>query len=326
MSTPMKVNDSIVRRFASLFAGRTDVWGALHGQAVKEPVNCTQYRNHLAGVTSLGIYPLTTQGLVHWAAIDIDRQDPHLALDLMEALHALEVTQGVYLERSKGKGYHVIVLLSGWAPAVVVRRIARAALNEAGLPATTEVFPKQDRLSEITPWGNYLNLPYFGGNNPQGRRMILDPRQLCPIPLEIWLRQVKSLPVEGLDSALRRLPRIAEPESDSLESRGSRAPVIALVSGIHATGTRRPTLVSIAGYLRYRGVAEDVAVLLLIPWARQHFAPPLPDAEIEKHVRGIYRRYGLGRGVGQSFIDPNTVLSLDSAPAELREALIEVWG
>jgi hypothetical protein len=56
---------------------------------------------------------------------------------------------------------------------------------------------------------------------------------------------------------------------------------------------RRPTLVSLAGHLRCRGVAEDVAVMLLLPWAREHFKPPLPDAEVEKHIRGIYRRYGI---------------------------------
>jgi hypothetical protein len=137
-STATILSDSTVRRFASLFAGRTDVWGALHGQAVEEPVNRVHYLRHLAGVTSLGIYPLTLQGKVRWIAVDIDRQDLRLALGLVEALHDLEVTQGVYLERSKGKGYHVIVMLSDWAPAVDLRRIAKAALKEAGLPPTTD--------------------------------------------------------------------------------------------------------------------------------------------------------------------------------------------
>jgi hypothetical protein len=67
-----------------------------------------------------------------------------------------------------------------------------------------------------------------------------------------------------------------------------------LLSKTHQTGTRRPTLVSLAGHLRVRGVDEDVVVELLLPWAREHFSPQLPDGEIEKHVRGIYRRYGLG--------------------------------
>src|SRR5918996_5773199 len=140
--TPAKaeiIDDPMVERFSFLFAGRTDVWGAVHGQAIKAPVTMTQYRNHLAGKTSLGIYPLTPQGLVRWFAIDIDKLDPALALRLLAALDTLGLSQGVYLERSKGKGYHILVLLSDWSPAVAVRRIAKAALQMAGLPAATEI-------------------------------------------------------------------------------------------------------------------------------------------------------------------------------------------
>src|SRR5918996_5714911 len=95
------INDPMVERFSSLFAGRTDVWGAVHGQAIKSPVTITQYRNHLAGKTSLGIYPLTLQGLVRWFAIDIDKQDPALALRLVETLRTFGIAHGIYLERSK---------------------------------------------------------------------------------------------------------------------------------------------------------------------------------------------------------------------------------
>jgi hypothetical protein len=47
--------DTTLQRFASLFQGRTDVWGALHGQAVKETVGLGHYRKHLEGRASLGI-------------------------------------------------------------------------------------------------------------------------------------------------------------------------------------------------------------------------------------------------------------------------------
>ena len=57
-------------------------------------------------------------------------------------------------------------------------------------------------------------------------------------------------------------------------------------------GGRRPALVRLAGYLRYRGIPEEVAVVLLLPWARKAFMDPLPMEEIERHVRGIYQRYG----------------------------------
>ena len=292
--TPAKaeiIDDPMVERFSFLFAGRTDVWGAVHGQAIKAPVTMTQYRNHLAGKTSLGIYPLTPQGLVRWFAIDIDKLDPALALRLLAALRTLGLSQGVYLERSKGKGFHIIILLSDWVLAIQARRIAKAALSQAGLPTTTEIFPKQDQLTQATPWGNYLNLPYFGGDNPEGRRMLVDPGTLTPVPLRIWLEEVKPFPVDALPAVANALP--AKPEA-AVRRGPSKAETLAKLSGIQEPGMRRPTLVSLTGYLWCRGVDEDVAVELLLPWAREHFSPPLSDGEIEKHVRGIYRRYGLG--------------------------------
>jgi hypothetical protein len=281
------IDDPMVERFSFLFAGRTDVWGAVHGQAIKEPVTITHYRNHLAGETSLGIYPLTPQGLVRWFAIDIDKLDPALALRLLAALCTLGLSQGVYLERSKGKGFHIIILLSDWVSASQVRRIAKTALSQAGLPATTEIFPKQDQLTQDTPWGNYLNLPYFTGDNPQGRRMVVDPGTLTPVPLRIWLEEVKPFPIDALPSVADALP--AKPEAAARPG-PSKAEILAKLSDTQEPGMRRPTLVSLTGYLRCRGVDEEVAVMLLLPWAREHFSSPLSDGEIEKHVRGIYRR------------------------------------
>ena len=249
------------------------------------------YRRHLEGHCSLGIYPLTPEGLVRWSAIDIDRQDPTLAFQLIAALVSLGIDHGIYLERSKGKGYHIIVFLSDWSSAVAVRRIAKAALQIAGLPAATEIFPKQDRLTRQTPWDSYLNLPYFGGDNPEGRRMILNSDNLAPIPLQVWLEQVTCFPAESLESIASALPE--EPPARADTGR-LQAKALDLLSSTHTAGTRHPTLVSLTGHLRVRGVGEDVAVELLLPWAREHLSPPLPDGEIEKHVRGIYRRYGLG--------------------------------
>ncbi len=261
---------AVAEHFSALFPGRTDVWGALHGQAVKEQVTLNHYRRHLEGQTSLGIYPLRPDGLVRWLAVDIDQPDPDLPLAVMDALYGLGINRGVYLERSKSKDYHVPILLSDWTPAVDIRRIARAAVSRAGLHTKTEIFPKQDRLTPETPYGNYLNLPYFGGDNPEGRRMVLNPRDLTPVPLKAWLETVETFPTGSLPLVLDALPR--EPEASQRQGHPT-SEVVDMLSATLAPGSRRPTLVSLAGYLRYRGVAEEVAVALLLPWAQQHFDP-----------------------------------------------------
>ena len=95
--------------------------------------------------------------------------------------------------------------------------IAKAALSLAGLPAATEVFPKQDHLSEDTPWGNYLNLPYFGGGDSEGRRMVFEPDSLMPIPLEKWLDEVRVFPISDLVLVLSRLPEETASHSSATE-------------------------------------------------------------------------------------------------------------
>lgn len=316
------IADSVTEAFASLFQGRTDVWGALRGQAIKESVTLAHYRNHLAGNVSLGIYPLRPDGRIRWCAVDVDIQDSAPSLRVLAALCSLGLRQGVYLERSKSKGFHIIIILSDWAQAAHVRRMAKAALRDAGLPQTTEVFPKQDRLTTDTPWGNYLNLPYFGSDNPEGRRMVVDPNSLTPLPLQVWLDQVEPFPVDALPPIVEVLPG----KLGVTQRQGhSKAELLNKLSGNHELGARRPTLVSLAGYLRCRGIAEDVAVMFLLPWASQHCNPPLPEAEIKKHIRGIYSRYGLGKPETRSPVNADAVISLDNAPPDIQEALSEVW-
>ena len=317
------VDVSIVRLFASLFPGRYDVWGALHGEAIKERLTLTHFRRHLEGRVSLGIYPLRRDGAVKWFAGDIDRNEPEHALGLAEAFRQLGLTSGVYVERSKGKGFHVLVLLDHWLPARDVRLAAKEALRIAGLPVGTEVFPKQDRLTDETPWGNYLNLPYFGGDNPQGRRMIINPLTLAPWPLEDWLASVQLFPTDALPHVLDNLPDADRGKQS--QAKNSPGDILELLLTTHASGSRRPGVVRLAGYLRVRGVPEHVAVALLLPWARQHNQPSLADAEIERHIQGIYRRYGV-RSVGDlSAVDPGEIVSLDDLPAHLDEALWEIW-
>ena len=41
------------------------------------------------------------------------------------------------------------------------------------------------------------------------------------------------------------------------------------------------------------GRREEVAVALVLPWAKTSFTEPLPAEEVERHIRGIYNRYGM---------------------------------
>ena len=56
------MSDQIIKEFAGLFRGRTDIYGLVEGCSVKEPVTEELYQLHLEGKKSLGIYPLLESG------------------------------------------------------------------------------------------------------------------------------------------------------------------------------------------------------------------------------------------------------------------------
>lgn len=295
-----------VKAFATLFRGRLDAWGAFPRYCKHEPVTFGHYERHLKGEVSLGIYPLLDNGTCSWIAADLDQpgtthwhngpDDAVPALTLMESLGYYGVNQGVSLEKTKSKGWRVWTFFSAPVLARHARRIFYAALGKAGLPSSIEVFPKQDFVSAPTPdnpfpVGNYVHLPYFGGkpSAERGGRVMVDPKTLIPIPIGDFLRYCRCFPADALSLVLENLP-----EAETNKRVGHTPEEIAsILSRPLAVGERRPSLVKLAGYLRYRDIPEEVAVRLLLPWAGKAFTEPLPTDEIERHVRGIYRRYGI---------------------------------
>lgn len=177
-------------RFADLFQGRTDAWGAVHGESKHEPVTRNLWDDHLYGSGSLGIYPLVPDAgggepLVHWGCSDIDRGLEMLVLakNLHRALAALGLTS--WIERSKGKGYHVWVLSADWVPAEYMRRALLVAHQLAGVPPT-EVNPKQTSTANLAVGlGNYVNLPYAKRFADMGKRVVLDPATDFGVPMRL---------------------------------------------------------------------------------------------------------------------------------------------
>jgi len=95
-----------------------------------------------------------------------------------------------------------------------------------------------------------------------------------------------------------------------------------LLNSTIAVGARRPTVARLAGAMREKGIEEKAAVALITPWADSAFVEPLPAAEVEKHVRGVYQRYGVnGDKAGEeprSRFHPIPVsLLLETAPTSI---------
>jgi len=305
-STPL--GQHIIKAFAILFGGRTDAWGQFPRYCKHEPVTLAHYERHLKGKVSLGIYPLRDDGTCSWIAADLDQpgtapwhngpDDVTPALRLMKALTYYGANRGLALEKTKSKGWRVWLFFSAPVLAKHVRRLFYAALDRSGLPSSVEVFPKQDVLGRPTPSnphpvGNFVHLPYFGGgpSGPRCGRVFVNAKTLMPIPLEELLEHPRVFPVDALPLVLENLPKV-----ESNRSSGHAPQEIAdILSRTLSVGERRPTLVKLTGYLRYRGIPEEVAIGLLLPWAEKAFSEPLSAEEVERHIRGVYGRYGLGK-------------------------------
>ena len=99
------------------------------------------------------------------------------------------------------------------------------------------------------------------------------------------------------------------------------------------TGSRHPTIVSDAGYHLSAGHPLEVAIASALA-INKTFEEPLPDAEVDKHVKGIYGRYEAGKpkklcqdDISQSVLEKigrKNIISCNSGLHRYNEA-VGVW-
>jgi hypothetical protein len=128
---------------------------------VRAPPIDAVWEAHLNGVEpALGIIPIRADNSCTWGTIDID-QYPIDHTALVQKVRRLKLPLVVC--RSKSGGAHCFLFTKDPVPAVDMQdylKASAALLGEAG----REIFPKQTEiLVDRGDTGNFLNLPYFGG-------------------------------------------------------------------------------------------------------------------------------------------------------------------
>lgn len=164
-----------ITRFQAIFSGLDTAYGTYKIEAskdsgkqagkavvVRKPPTDDLWVKHLEGIDpSLGIIPIRADNSCIWGCIDID-QYPLDHQGLIKRIRSLDLPLVVC--RSKSGGAHVFLFVSSPIPAADMQRYLKACaalLGEAG----REIFPKQaEILVERGDIGNFLNLPYFGGD------------------------------------------------------------------------------------------------------------------------------------------------------------------
>lgn len=177
-------------RFAQLFDGNKEAYGAEEGAAVRlsgvkgwDDLSDV-VRAHLDGSAEpIGVYPMVQLAdgwYVKWGCIDFDLGDEE------SFIHARNVQMASYavglhgwVERSRSKGYHVWFFCGHWVPAEMMRHALLALCQVVDAPAK-EINPKQVTLAD-GQLGNYVRLPYPGHYAPehvgppdQRRRVMVD--------------------------------------------------------------------------------------------------------------------------------------------------------
>jgi len=165
-----------ITRFKAIFQGLDIAYGTYRierakdsgkqaGKAmvIRKPPTDELWVKHLEGVEpSLGIIPIRADNSCIWGCVDIDQYPLDLAGLVMKVR---KLGLPLVVCRSKSGGAHVFLFTSEPVPASDMQRYLKAVaalLGESG----REIFPKQTEiLVERGDTGNFLNLPYFGGDD-----------------------------------------------------------------------------------------------------------------------------------------------------------------
>ena len=189
--------DEKIALFRQLFRGRTDIypvrWESSKGGAGYSPACKNEWRpgvcgkprikcsackqrqflpvtdrviyNHLAGVHTIGIYPLLKNDTCYFLATDFDksswRED---ALAYLQSCQELNIPAALEISRS-GQGAHAWIFFSETVPAADARRLGAAIISytcsrthQLSLDSYDRFFPNQDTLPK-GGFGNLIALP-----------------------------------------------------------------------------------------------------------------------------------------------------------------------
>lgn len=246
-------------------------------RTVREAVTVSLWQQHLDGTRPLGIIPIRADSTCMWGAIDIDDYTlDHAAL--VKRLAQLEVPSVVC--KTKSGGAHIYVFFREPVPASDVMSKLRelsARLDRGGC----EVFPKQEEmLLDRGDLGNWLNMPYFGGDKSPRYAVLPDGRG---ITVDQFLAMGEKLRM-GRQQFLSLLPRPVAKGSGGEFSQGPPCLEVLTAEGF-PEGTRNNGLMAL-GVLAKKMHPDDWQTYL-DRWNNQYMSPPLSHEEVRSVVRGL---------------------------------------
>ena len=284
------VTESLAEKFFKLFAGLERAHGRYdlskgysdgakkQGRAsvVNGPITPALWEEHLKGNIGVGVVPIRDDATVVWGAIDIDTYSldlPKMSIDLANSPFVVC--------RSKSGGAHIFAFTSEPVPASLMQeRLAKAAaaLGFGGV----EIFPKQSELlAERGDIGNWLNMPYFGGE-ASVRYALIGGESVSP---EEFITAAEARKMSFND--LANFSLIDDSEGAKIIPDGPPCLQLLCKNGI-SSGGRNNALYNIGVYLKmsnpddWREMFED--------YNRKYVEPPLGSGEVLMLMKSLDKK------------------------------------
>lgn len=280
---------SVAERFYKLFAGLNRAYGRYDvipdktkvkqtGKilTLREPATPEIWKEHLAGKIGIGIVPITDEGTCRFGAIDIDVYDGIDYKAIAKQVSKLPLIAC----RTKSGGVHLYLFCMEDVSAELVRGKLMEWAVHLGFSGV-EVFPKQTRLAGPNDYGNWINMPYQGGDKTE-RYAIYKGKQLTT---SRFLSIAESLAVSA--EALEAIEIVQDQKvQDHLE--GAPPCLQTLAMRGFGEGSRNNGLFNLGVYLRKR--YEDQWTEHLDEVNQTFMDPPLGHKEVQQIERSVARK------------------------------------
>ena len=247
-------------------------------KVIREPTTVDMWEDHLKGGTGLGIIPITSENTCLWGAIDIDQYDVSHK-DLINVLKKNKIPAVV--GRTKSGGAQGWIFLTAHIEADEMQRKLTelsAALGYSG----SEIFPKQTTiLLDRGDTGNFLNMPYFGGEKTTRYGFNEQGDGLNPEDFIEYSRQYITTP-----SQFRKLNMSFGTKEGVLEE---GPPCLQhLCSKGFGEGSRNNALFNLGVYARM--FDEDNWEQLVQRYNVDYLSPPLSHGEVGNTIRQLKKK------------------------------------
>jgi len=243
-------------------------------RTIRGPVTSDLWSEHLEGKKSIGVVPITDEGISYFGCIDIDIYDAQIWKTIDEKITKYKLPLIPCL--TKSGGLHLYTFSKDGVSAKLLRSTLMQWAVLLGY-SDTEIFPKQIELASEHDTGNAINMPYYKGDETDRFALAGEKKLLAKDFLHL---------AEKINTTEKLLKSIKIPVNKDFE--GAPPCLSVLATKGFPEGSRNSGLFSVGVYLKKR--FADEYETKLEEYNRQYFNPPLAASEVLAVVKSLKKK------------------------------------